>query len=151
MNLVRFNNSNRNFGWSSPVFDDFSGYIDRINGLNNCKEGHDRSAPLANISETKEKFNIEIAAPGFNKKDFKINLENNILSISSEVVNNNEDKVEKYSRKEFYYNTFKRTFSLSKNIDTEKISAEYKNGILRIILPKLEEAKEKPIRDIKIS
>ena len=106
--------------------------------------------PPANIIESKFDFRIEIAAPGFEKSDFKIDLDKNMLNISLNK-NNDENNDEKYTLKEFSYNTFNRSFRVSNKINTEKINALYKNGILQIVLPKREEAIEKPAREIKIS
>jgi len=150
MKLVRCSNSNGNLGWHSPKFDNFSDYIDRFYGLRNFSNDSFRSAPLANIIENSDEFRIEIAAPGSVKKDFHLKVENNLLSVSREIENKSGDEDDRYSSREFNYQSFKRTFSLSRNIDNEKISAEYKNGILSILLPKIEEAKDKPSREIKI-
>ncbi len=148
MKLVRCNDSNGNLRWHSPKFENFSDYIDRFYGLGNINNDFYRSAPPANIIETADKFRIEIAAPGSEKKDFNIKIDNNLLSISREIEKKNEDKGEKYSSREFNNKSFKRTFSLSKNIDTDKISADYKSGILNVYMPKMELAKEKPSREV---
>ena len=108
------------------------------------------SNPPANIIESKFDFRIEIAAPGFAKSDFKIDLDKNLLTISlDKKVDENED--EKYNMKEFNFNSFNRSFRISEKINTEKINAIYKNGVLQLTLPKKEEAVEKPAREIKIS
>jgi HSP20 family protein len=109
--------------------------------------------PAVNIRETNENFEVEMAAPGMNKEDFRINLDNNVLTISSEKQNRNEEKDgEKYSRREFSYESFQRTFHLSKDVvDYENIQAKYENGVLRLLIPKKEEAKQKPPRTIQIS
>lgn len=106
--------------------------------------------PPANVIESKFDFRIEIAAPGFEKSDFKIDLDKNLLSISlnKEIDENAE---EKYNLKEYDLNSFKRSFRISDKINTEKINAIYKNGVLQITVPKKEEAIEKPTREIKIS
>jgi HSP20 family protein len=110
------------------------------------------SLPAVNIIETNDGFEVEMAAPGMKKEDFKIELENNILSISSEKRNEVKDENEKYSRKEFSYESFQRSFNLSKDVvDAEKINAKYQDGVLRLLIPKKEEAKQKPARLIKIS
>ena len=108
--------------------------------------------PAVNIKETDDDFQIEVAAPGMDKKDFKINLENNQLMISSERKNHVKEKDENYTRKEFSYQSFQRTFNLSDQmIDGDKISAKYCDGVLCITLPKREEVKPKPARLIKIA
>jgi HSP20 family protein len=109
--------------------------------------------PSVNIRETNENFDVEVAAPGMNKKDFKIELDGNMLTISSERSEENRDKEdEKYSRREFSYQSFYRTFNLPKEVvDVDKIEAKYENGLLHLIIPKKEEAKQKPPRLINIS
>jgi HSP20 family protein len=106
--------------------------------------------PPANIIESKFDFRIEIAAPGFEKSDFKIDIDKKLLTISlDKELDKNED--ENFNLKEFNFNSFNRSFRISDKINTEKINAIYKNGLLQITLPKREEAIEKPAREIKIS
>jgi len=107
--------------------------------------------PAANIIENNESFQLEIAAPGLVKDDFKINLDNNILTISAEIEDEKREEGKNYSRKEFYYGSFSRSFTLPKTIDLDKIKADYDNGILKIALPKKEEAKVEMKKEIKIS
>lgn len=109
------------------------------------------SAPAVNIVENQDDFQIEVAAPGYTKSDFKVNLENNVLTISSEKENKKEENESKYARREFAYSSFSRSFTLSEHVDAEKISASYNDGILAITLPKKEEAKVKPAREIAIA
>lgn len=107
--------------------------------------------PSVNIKETEDKFEVEVAAPGFEKKDFNIELNNRELSISSEKKEENEQKEgTRYTRREFSYQSFKRTFTLPNTIASEQISAKYKDGVLRVEIPKLEEAKPKPPKQIAI-
>ena len=108
------------------------------------------SLPAVNVSEDRENFKIELAAPGLSKNDFKIEIKNNMLSISSEKEEKEEGDNGKYMRKEFNYCSFCRTFGLPQTADTEKISATYTDGILNVTIPKKEEAKEKPMRQIEI-
>ncbi len=106
--------------------------------------------PRVNIKENNDQFVIEVAAPGMKKDDFKINYDNGKLSISSES-NSEVHDGEKYSRREFSYQSFQRTFNVSKEmVDGEKISAQYLDGILQIALPKREEVKPKPAKEISI-
>ena len=109
-----------------------------------------KSRPAVNVIEGKEDFRLEIAAPGLSKSDFDINVEKNVLTVSAKVEKEKTEQV-KYSRKEFDYNEFKRTFQLPKTIDTTKIDASFNNGILTLTLAKKEEAKELPARKIEIS
>ena len=107
--------------------------------------------PKVNIKENGNAFMVEMAVPGLKKSDFHINLDNEILSISTETKEESEHKEENYTRREFGYSSFKRTFNLPESVNDEKINANYENGILSILLPKKEEAKQKPARSIKIS
>jgi HSP20 family protein len=109
------------------------------------------SVPAVNITENNEEFRIDVAAPGLNKDDFKINLENNVLTVSSEKEEKNEGNDERVMRREFSYCAFKRSFTLPVTVNSEKIRASHKDGILQIVIPKKEEAKEKPAREIRIS
>jgi len=109
--------------------------------------------PAVNVKETNDDFIIEVAAPGMSRDNFKVELDNSILTISSDVENNSEspDKNGQYNRREFNYQSFQRSFSLPENkVDGGKISAKYKDGILHVTVPKREEAKIKPARQITI-
>lgn len=109
------------------------------------------SDPSANIIENSDSFQLEIAAPGLNKEDFKINLENNILTISAELEDQKREDGKNYTRKEFYYGSFSRAFTLPKTIDLDKIRADYENGILKVELPKKDEAKVELKKQIPIA
>lgn len=109
------------------------------------------SLPKVNIKELADAFEVEMAVPGMKKSDFEISLENNVLSISSELEEKKESSEETFTRREFGYASFKRTFTLPETVDVGKIKAIYDEGILSIHLPKKEEAKQKPPRTIKIS
>ena len=98
-------------------------------------------APSTNIIEKNDGFELHMAVPGVEKKDVKINMEKNVLNITSEKEAEKEDEGTKYARREFVYGTFCRSFTLPDTIDTEKISADFKNGILKVTLPKKEETK----------
>ena len=107
--------------------------------------------PSVNIMDTENSFEIEVAAPGMAKKYVKVELNNNILTISSENEDSKEDENQNYTRKEFSFQSFLRSFRLPENkVDGNKINAKYKNGILLVSLPKKEEAKLKPVRMIEI-
>jgi HSP20 family protein len=109
------------------------------------------SVPAVNVVESKEGFRIEVAAPGLQKGDFKLNLEKNQLTISVQKEQREEETNEKYTRREFKYSSFQRTFTLPNSVDSERIEASYTDGVLNIALPKREEAKEKPARQIEIA
>jgi len=110
------------------------------------------SVPAVNIKEKPDSFVVEMAAPGMEKKDFKIELDGSALTISSERQNEFEEKDgENYNRKEFSYQSFYRTFHLPKEVvKADKIEAKYENGLLRLEIPKREEAKQKPARLINV-
>ncbi|MDX1684291.1 MAG: Hsp20 family protein [Saprospiraceae bacterium] len=109
--------------------------------------------PSVNIRENADAFMVEMAAPGMKKDDFHIELDNNVLTISSEISHEEEDEENgRYTRREYSYQSFQRSFNLNDQIvDDAGIKAEYKDGILRVHLPKKEEAKKKPAKKIRIS
>lgn len=100
------------------------------------------NVPAVNISERKDDYLVSMAAPGLKKEDFKIDLEGNILTISSKQEEEHEEKEEKFTRKEYSYTTFERSFTLPNEVNKEKIDAQYKDGVLNLVLPKKEEAKK---------
>ena len=108
------------------------------------------SVPAVNVIEGKDDFRIEVAAPGLDKNDFSIDVKNNVLFISCEKEKRDEQKDEKIMRREFSYGSFSRSFSLPNSVNSEKISAKHKDGVLNIHIPKKEEAKEKPPKKIDI-
>lgn len=133
----------------SSWFDDFfdggmgTGFLPNFNtGL---------TLPAVNIKENEDEFFLEIAVPGMKKSDFDINVDNKVLSISSEIKEEHEEVKDNYTRREFGYSSFKRTFTLPDSVETDKINAEYKDGILQVHLPKRDEAKQKPAKQITVS
>ena len=111
------------------------------------------SIPSINVKETNNHYEVELAAPGMEKKDFKIELNGNMLTISSQRQNEWEDKEdERYTRREFSYQSFQRSFQLPKDVvDEDKIQAKYENGLLHLTIPKKEHAKQRPPRMIEIA
>jgi HSP20 family protein len=108
--------------------------------------------PSVNIKETTDDFEVELAAPGFQKADFKIELNQDVLSIvSDKKVENETREGQQFTRREFSYQSFNRTFTLPNSADGNKIKAKYENGLLKIFIPKKEEAKPKPARQIAIA
>jgi len=97
-----------------------------------------------NISENDNGYNVEFNVPGRNKEDFKINVDNGLLTISYEKKEETENKDVKSIRKEFSFRSFKRSFTLDEKINAEGIEAKYENGILKVFLPKKEEVKVAP-------
>jgi HSP20 family protein len=115
--------------------------------------GSNSTLPAVNILENENEYLIEVAAPGMKKEDFKVNFDNGRLTISSELENETKNNKEgKYTRREYHYRSFQRSFTVPDNIvDAGKIQANYDQGILNITLPKREEVKPKPAREITIS
>jgi Molecular chaperone (small heat shock protein) len=108
--------------------------------------------PSVNIKENADEYKVEVAAPGFDKNDFKLQIDHDLLTISSEKKVENETKEdERFTKREFSYQSFSRSFTLPQTADGERINASYDNGILNITIPKKEEAKPKPSRMIEIS
>jgi len=108
--------------------------------------------PSVNIKENENEFVVEMAAPGMTKDDFNIELNNSVLTISSEKQTNNQSKEgENVTRREFSYQSFSRSFTLPVIVETDKITAKYESGILRVNIPKKEEAKPKPLKQIVVS
>lgn len=100
------------------------------------------TVPSVNIREQKDDFSVTLAVPGMKKSDFKIELDGNQMMISSEKEETTENSEENYSRKEYNYSSFCRSFTLPESVDTGKISATYRDGLLSLLLPKKEEAKK---------
>lgn len=134
------------------LFDDFVNR-DLFNWGNLNYSNSNTTIPAVNIKETGENYEVEVAAPGMTKNDFKVELDGNTLIISSEKTDQKESTdEERFSLREFSYQSFKRTFTLQKDVvDIEKIEARYQEGLLRLVIPKKEEAKLKPPRLIKIA
>jgi len=141
--LVKANNR---FPVMPNLFDDFF----RDWSVTNFSDTN-TTLPAVNIKEDDNGFSIEVAAPGMEKKDFKIDFDNDLLTISSEKNIENEEKGDNYTRKEYSYQSFTRSFRIPENtVDGEKITASYKNGELLISIPKKEEVKPKPARLIAV-
>jgi len=107
--------------------------------------------PAVNIKEDEKSYILELAVPGMDKKDLKIDINEDVLTISSETKNETEEEKDGYKRKEFSYSSFCRSFYIPDNVNRDKIGASYKDGILNVELPKLEEGKNKITKQIKIS
>jgi HSP20 family protein len=148
MTLIRFNNRNQLFPWN--------------NGLKNILSNddffkddffeEDSLMPAMNVKEHEDDFEIEFAAPGFNKKDFEVTIDGDMLHINGEKSKESEEKEEDYTRREFSYNSFKRSLKLPTSVNTNKdVKAAYKNGILKLKLLKKEEVKQPPKKVIEIA
>lgn len=147
MTLIK--RSNSLFPSVPSFFDDF--FTRDLFDWSNTNNAYGSSLPAVNIKEDENNFEVEVAVPGLKKEDFKIEIENDVLTVSSEKEAHNESEEENYKRREFRYSSFRRTFSLPENkVDANKVKANYVDGVLQITLPKKEEAKPKPVRTIKI-
>lgn len=145
--------SNVNSGLNYPTWSNWidSFFNNELPSVFNSNFNTGMTLPKVNIKETGDAYVVEMAVPGLKKSDFQIDLDNHVLSISTEMKEENEQKEDNYTRREFGYSSFKRTFTLPDSVDDSKIDAKYEDGILNIHLPKREEAKQKPARTIKIS
>lgn len=119
------------------VFDMFDEVLNR-NFSNNWMTSKGEFVPSVNIKETEKAFMLEFAVPGFNKNDFDVQIENEHITISGNKEESKEENTDEYTRKEFSFRSFKRTFSLPENINTDKVEAIYENGVLHVGLPKKE-------------
>lgn len=153
MNLVtvhpRRRRVTRRPAFATPVFDNLLNEF--VNGSFSKPKRNNfiKNRPAVNVIENNDNFKIEVAAPGLTKKDININVEKDVLTISAEREVKQKEG-ETYSRKEFSYDNFKRTFQIPETVDASNIKASFKNGILEITLAKKEEAKELPPRAIEI-
>jgi len=136
MTLVKFNNAQKN-QLANPFFND-------VYSLLNDSFFNDKFAskvPAVNISESTNGFDVELAVPGLKKEDFKINLDKNVLSVSADKKTETVDENKKFSKREYSYNSFSRSFTLPETADQSKIEADYTDGILKLTIGKKEEAK----------
>lgn len=131
-------------------FDDF--FKSQFPSLNRAKFASNRETmPSVNVKETDNEYELEVAAPGMDKKDFNVTVENGVMTISAEKELKKDKEEDGYTRKEFSYTSFHRSFTLPEGADDGKIDAKYKDGILHIILPKKPEAKPQAAKIIKIA
>jgi HSP20 family protein len=123
------------------IFDDFfkpwNEWFD-----NGGRLGRELNVPAVNITENDNEYSVTVAAPGLKKSDFNIDVEGNMLTISSEKEESKEEKDARYTRNEYNYSSFSRSFTLPEEVNREKIEAKYEDGVLKLALPKKEEAKK---------
>lgn len=132
------------------LFDDFFSR-ELFNWGNSNFSNTKTTVPSVNIKETSKSFEVEVAAPGMEKKDFNITLDGNLLTISSQKEHRSQNTEDNYTRREFSYQSFQRSFELPKDVVNEEgITAGYENGVLHLTVPKREEAKQKAPRMIEI-
>jgi HSP20 family protein len=121
------------------LFEDFFNELPAVWGNAYSQSGNN---PPVNIVETADAYHLELSAPGRNKEDFKINIENGMLTIGFEKKDETPREDIRTVRREFTYQSFKRSFSLDDKIDTTQVQAKYENGLLKLLLPKKAELKE---------
>ena len=116
------------------------------------RNGHVQKSPAVNIVEDKDAYRLEVAAPGLAKEDFEVKVDKDLLTISAakKTEGSEENKEERYTRREFSYFEFKRSFHLPETVDTNNIKATYENGVLNLSIEKKPEAKPQPVRVIEI-
>lgn len=146
MSLVKFNNNRWPWNYGlTDLFENNAGFDDDFFNL-------EKSVPAMNVKEHEGDFEIELASPGFDKKDFEITLKDDVLEVAAEKKVEQEEKEDEYTRQEFNYRSFRRSLQLPKTVDDSKdVKATYKNGILKLQLMKKEEAKRKSKRTIEIA
>ncbi len=131
------------------VFDDFfrpwNEWFDNSGLL-----GRAMNVPAVNITEQKDDYLVSLAAPGLKKEDFKIDVDGNMLTISSEKEQSREEKDKKFTRREYSYSSFSRSFTLPDEVNKEKIDARYEDGVLKISLPRKEETKKPAAKHIAV-
>lgn len=108
------------------------------------------TVPDVNVREKQDEYVIELAAPGLEKNDFNVDVQNNVLVISSEKEQKDEDNKDNFLRREFSYSSFQRSFSLPEGVNADDIKAKHENGVLYITIPKKDELKQKPSKKIEI-
>lgn len=143
MKLMKRNNDILPAMWDSFAHDDWFTMPGKFKTRTNV--------PAINILDNDNDFLIELVVPGMNKSDFKIDVENDLLTISAEERKEDQTKEANYTRREFYYTAFNRSFNLPETVDSDKIQATYTDGVLGISIPKKEEAKPKPSIKIQIA
>jgi len=147
MSLIKFNRRNNLFpvfnSWADNFFKDDDGFLANWNAAQNF--------PPVNVEETEKEFQVSLAAPGLKKEDFNIEIKDNSLVISSETSDSSEEKDENYTRKEFSFSSFQRSFWLPENVNTNNIKASYEDGLLKISVPKLKVEKAEVSKKIEVA
>lgn len=146
MSLIKWNPESSLFSnfsnWMDDIFTDNAEFpMPKVKGV---------SIPAVNVTENKKEFKLEVAAPGFKKEDFKLEVKNGYLIINGEHKTEMKKEEEMYTRREFSYNSFSRSFALPENVEEAKINARYDDGILLVSLPKTTMDKEELIKTISV-
>jgi HSP20 family protein len=133
-----------------PLFDDFFKPWNEWFDTDSNFWNRTVRVPSVNITENKDEYNVSLAVPGMKKGDFKIDVDGNMLTISCEKDETKEEKDKKYTRKEYSYSSFSRSFTLPDEVNSEKIDARYEDGLLKISLPRKEEVKKFAAKQIAV-
>ncbi|OZV69717.1 Hsp20/alpha crystallin family protein [Winogradskyella aurantia] len=149
MSLIKFNNRNRLFPWNNTPLKDFFSSDDFF--FNDGFLEEDSLMPAMNVKELDDEFEVEFAAPGFKKSDFKVTLDDHILNVSAKKETEKKEEDKDFMRREFSYSTFERSLRLPETVDNKAdIKATYKDGILKLDLLKKEPVKETPKKVIEV-
>lgn len=146
MSLIKWSPSNSLFPSMSSLVDNFFKDDDFFNGLRTGS-----SLPAVNVVDTKEAYTLEVAAPGLKKEDFKVTVDKGVLTIKAERSTEEKEEKDNYTRREFSYSSFNRSFWLPEHVNAEGVNAKYDEGILKITLPKVVEEVEGPAKAIEIA
>lgn len=133
----------------APLF--WNNFFDE-NRLTDPQMGHKGSQPMVNIQENDDHYSLELASPGMKKEDFNIDLDDRLLRITAEskTENSEKDDAGEYTRREFSYQSFERSFTLPENVNYEKVEANYRDGVLKVSIPKLESVENESLRKIEV-
>lgn len=137
MTLVKFNPEKKN----NVLLPGFNDIFESVLEDNFFSTRRMSNVPSVNISDSPDAYHIELAAPGLRKEDFKVNVERDMLTISTEKKTESSEGDKSYTRREFNYAAFTRSFTLPESADVDRIQASYQEGVLKLHLPKKEEAK----------
>lgn len=151
MTLIKWNKPTGNAFESSVAFPTVANLINDVLRNDFFSDRAEGFLPAVNISETNDSYVVELSVPGFAKEDFKVKVNDNLLTISAEHKTETTKQDTNYTRKEFSYGSFERSFTLPDTANAESIEGKYEAGILKLIVAKKEDSKVKPIKEIKIS
>lgn len=148
MTLIKFQNPKTKRFFETDAM--FPGFGNAFENFLKMDYNYGESTPSVNVTENEHEFQLEYLVPGFKKEEIKVALEQNVLTVKAERKTEQIDEQKRYTRKEFSFSSFKRSFTLPENIDIEKMSAKHEHGILNIVLPKKVEEKKTTTKEIEI-
>jgi HSP20 family protein len=148
MTLIKFQNPKANRFFETDTM--FSGFGSAFDNLLKMDYNYPETMQPVNVTENEKEYQIEYLVPGFKKEEIKVALEQNVLTVKAEKKTESTDEQKRYTRKEFSFSTFKRSFTLPENIDAEQMLAKHEHGILSIKIPKKVEQKKSTLKEIEI-